>query len=114
MGPERCGRRVIDTKKARFEVYDLEGKVQPDMAFLPLSYDRQSGMGTYLMRMEPGAETIRHTHALREEFMVLEGHLIEDDGTVLGPGEYVSFAPGTRHNSRTESGCLLIGFDWAG
>ena len=44
--------------------------------------------------------------------MVLEGHLIEDDGTVLGPGDYVCFEEGSRHNSRTEDGCLLIVFEW--
>ncbi|NIR89369.1 MAG: cupin domain-containing protein [Gammaproteobacteria bacterium] len=98
----------------RFEPYDLEGELQPDMAFLPLSYDRERDVGTYMIRMEPGAETIGHTHARIEEFLILEGQLIEDDGTVLRPGDYVSFSPGTRHNSRTEQGCLLIGFDWAG
>ncbi|MFQ6023771.1 MAG: cupin domain-containing protein [Acidiferrobacterales bacterium] len=64
------------------------------------------------MQMDPGAETTEHTHAHREEFMILQGDLIENDGTVLGPGDYVCFAPGTRHNSRTKDGCLLIVFEW--
>lgn len=114
MASERPGRRVIRTKNVPFERYDLEGELQPDMAFLPLSYDRERDIGTYMIRMEPGAATIRHTHAHIEEFFILEGHLIEDDGTVLGPGDYVFFNAGTRHNSRTEKGCLLIGFDWTG
>ena len=48
----------------------------------------------------------------REEFLILEGELIESDGTVLKTGDMVSYDQGTFHNSRTETGCLLIGFDW--
>jgi len=114
MASERPGRRIIRTRDARFEPYDLEGELQPDMAFLPLSYERRRDVGTYLIRMEPGAETIRHTHENVEEFLILEGRLIEDDGTILEPGDYVHYSPGTRHNSRTDEGCVLIGFDWRG
>lgn len=107
-------RRIIHTKSAAFGPYDFEGPLQADMSFLALSYDRQSAVGSYLIRMAPGAATIRHTHQHQEEFIVLEGQLIEDDGTVLGPGDYVCYAAGTTHNSRTETGCLLLGFDWPG
>jgi len=63
--------------------------------------------------MEPGAETIRHVHRRREEFLILEGELIESDGRRLGPGDYTIYQPGTEHNSRTETGCLLIGIDYS-
>ena len=42
----------------------------------------------------------------------LEGELIESDGTVLKKGDLTSYHPGSHHNSRTETGCLLVGFDW--
>ncbi len=33
------------------------------MSWLPVSFDRESGEGCYLMRMQPGAITIEHgTH----------------------------------------------------
>ena len=70
------------------------------------------GNGCYVIRMSPGAETIWHEHRGVEDFLILEGELIECDGTVLGPGDFVSYRPGTQHNSRSDSGCLLIGFDW--
>ncbi len=105
-------RTIIDTGNAEFKVYDLEGPVQEDMSFLPLSYDRETRRGAYIMRMQPGSQTITHTHRCREEFLILEGEVIEDDGTVYRAGDYVILEPGTRHNSRTETGCLLIGFDW--
>ena len=56
------------------------------MSWLPLSYDEQTGQGTYLMRMEPGAVTIAHDHAGMEEFLVLEGDLVDSDGTMFGAG----------------------------
>lgn len=106
------GRTIINTHTAEFGAYDLEGPVQEDMSILYLSYTRESRQGAYMMRLQPGAETIAHTHKRREEFIVLEGDLIEPDGTRLGPGDYVIMEPGTHHNSRTENGCVLIGFDW--
>jgi len=108
MSAEREGRRVVPTRRASFDTYDLDGEVQPEMSLLPLDYDRESGRGSYLMRMDPGAETFPHTHRWLEEFMVLEGSLVDDDGARFGPGDYVRYAAGTRHSSRTEEGCLLL------
>ena len=78
---------------------------------MPLSIDEDRN-GCYIMRMEAGAETIAHTHEGMEDFFILEGELIDDDGVLFKAGDFVSYKPGTRHNSRTETGCLLIGVDW--
>jgi quercetin dioxygenase-like cupin family protein len=106
-------RSIIPTASAPFDIYDLDGPVQEDMQLLNLSYNRESGQGAYMIRMQPGAETIRHVHRRREEYLILEGDLVESDGTVLGPGDYVIYAPGSEHNSRTVNGCLLIGIDYS-
>lgn len=105
-------RVCVNTSTADFQAYDLEGVRQPDLSLLPLSLNRKTGFGAYMMRMQPGAITIEHEHPNREEFLMLEGHLIDSDGTEFGPGDYVMFEPGTRHNSRTEAGCLIIVFEW--
>jgi quercetin dioxygenase-like cupin family protein len=105
-------RRIIDLRKTQFLEYDLEGPVQPEMSWLPISYDKTTGQGSYVMRMEPGAVTIAHDHPGYEEFLVLEGELIDSDGARFKAGEFVSFKPGTHHNSRTETGCLLAVFEW--
>jgi anti-sigma factor ChrR (cupin superfamily) len=97
---------------AAFRPYDLEGPLQPEMSWLPISYDPATGTGCYLMRMQPGAVTIPHRHSGMEEFLMLEGELIEDDGATFGPGDFVSYDPGTWHNSRTETGCLIAVFEW--
>ena len=62
--------------------------------------------------MEPGAVTIAHDHAGMEEFLILEGDLVDSDGTIFGPGDFVSYDAGTHHNSWTETGCLIAVFEW--
>ena len=108
----RTDRSIVNIDEAAFDIYDMEGPVQDDMKVLKVSYDTGTSRGIYVMRMEPGATTIAHTHACMEEFMILEGELIESDGTVLKKGDICSYQPGSHHNSRTETGCVLIGFDW--
>ncbi len=106
-------RTVIRTGHVPFSVYDFDGPVQDDMSLLKLSYDDRRQQGAYMIRMQPGAETIVHTHRRREEYYIIEGDLVESDGRVLGPGDYVIHEPGSRHNSRTVNGCLLIGIDYS-
>ena len=105
---ERCVTNIYDTP---YTTYDLDGPEQQDMKLLNISYHKDTGRGWYVIRMAPGAATIPHTHASREEYLILEGDLIESDGTVLRKGDFVNYAPGTHHNSRTENGCLLIGLN---
>ena len=106
-------RKVIKTASTEFNAYDFDGPVQQDMSLLMLSHDRETGQGAYMIRMEPGAETIKHVHRRREEYLIIEGDLVESDGTVLGPGDYVIYPPGSEHNSRTVDGCLLVGIDYS-
>jgi anti-sigma factor ChrR (cupin superfamily) len=105
-------RRIFRVAGIAMRPYDLDGRVQPDMSFAPLSFDPRSERGSYVMRMEPGSATIPHEHGSREEYFVLEGEAIEEDGTVLKAGDWVVYEPGTRHSTRTVTGCLLLGFDW--
>jgi anti-sigma factor ChrR (cupin superfamily) len=112
MSEEKNERRVIDIARTNFLPYDLEGPVQPDIAWLPVSYDRAKGEGSYLMRMQAGAKTIPHEHAGFEDFMILEGTLTDSDGRLLRQGDFISYRPGSYHNSWTETGCLIAVFEW--
>ncbi|MEM7561959.1 MAG: cupin domain-containing protein [Pseudomonadota bacterium] len=105
-------RQVIDTAKAEYQVYDFEGPPLEGIYQLDLSYDSETGHGAYMIRMEPGTETTAHEHTLREQYLILEGDVVESDGTVLGPGDFVIYEPGSYHSSRSVNGCLLIGFDY--
>ena len=112
MSDSAQGRIALNAHTTPFLPYDLEGPVQPEMSWLPISFDKETQQGTYLMRMEAGAVTIAHDHPGMEEFLILEGDLVDSDGTVFGPGDLVSYEPGTHHNSWTETGCLLAVFEW--
>lgn len=112
MSDSRLGRRVLNTRRATYLSYDLEGPMQPEIKWFPVSFDRVTGQGCYVMQMRPGAVTIEHVHKGMEEFLILEGELIDDDGTVFRSGDFVSYRPGTRHSSRTETGCVIAVFEW--
>lgn len=112
MSDESAGRTVVNAHTSEYLPYDLEGPVQPEMSWLPLSFDRETQQGTYLMRMQPGAVTIAHDHPGMEEFLILEGDLVDSDGAVFGPGDFVSYEAGTHHNSWTENGCVIAVFEW--
>jgi anti-sigma factor ChrR (cupin superfamily) len=112
MSYESADRQIISTGDVGFLPYDLEGPIQSDIAWRPISYDRKRGEGSYLMRLQAGARTIPHEHLGFEDFLILEGELIDSDGRVLRQGDFVSYRPGTRHNSWTEKGCLIAVFEW--
>lgn len=107
----RDNRSIVSVYETSFEPCELEGPVQDDVSVLAVGYGPKTGRGTHVMRMEPGAATIRHVHECMEEFLILERELIESDGTGLKKGDLASYRPGTRHSSRTETGCLLVGVD---
>ena len=112
MSEKSDARRIIPTARTEFLPYDLEGPLQPDISWLPITYDRKRCEGSYLMRMQPGARTIAHEHPGYEEFVILEGELTDSDGQTFRKGDFISFKPGTRHNSWTEPGCLIAVFEW--
>ena len=103
-------RKITNTKNLRFEPFDRYGSVIPGMSWHKISYDNVNNLGTYISKLEPGTKTIPHRHKGYEEFFVLEGELIDSDGTIFKTGDFVTFEPGTTHGSRTETGCLLITF----
>ena len=105
-------RRVIDTNTGEYEVYDFEGPPLEGIYQMDLTYDHATGHGAYMIKMDPGTVTTKHVHTLREEYLILEGDVIESDGSKFGPGDYLIYEPGSEHNTRTENGCVLIGFDY--
>ena len=112
MADELPVRTIVKTASTPFGKYHWQPE-KDDISFLALSYQGKSAQGAYIMRMQPGAETEWHTHGRREEYLVIEGDLVESDGTVLGPGDFVIYQPGSGHNSRTVNGCVLLGIDYS-
>jgi len=108
-------RRVAETRKAAFRPYARYGAPVPGLEWLPLGGAHDSDRGDhgdhyecFLLRFAPGAASHPHEHTGYEEFMVLEGELIDADGTVFRAGDFVHFEPGSRHWSHAPAGCLLL------
>ncbi|CAN5161398.1 hypothetical protein BH10PSE7_BH10PSE7_09970 [soil metagenome] len=103
-------RMVVNINTAPFRPYVVDGQEMPGEGFLQLDDTFPPGAGFYVYRMAPGVTTIPHEHTCHEQFLVLEGELIDHDGYVYKPGDFVLLKEGTIHNSRTETGTTLAIF----
>ena len=103
-------RQVIDIQNIEFKPFDRYGSPVPKMSWHIISYNQTSGQGSYVLKMEPGAQTVPHMHMGFEEFLMIEGELIDSDGTTFKKGEFVSFKPGSKHSSFSKTGALIVVF----
>ena len=103
-------RKITDTLNLKFEPFDRYGSVIPGMSWHKISFNKENGYGTYISKLEPGTKTISHKHLGFEEFFILEGELIDSDGIVFKKGDFITFSPGSTHNSLTKNGCLILVF----
>ena len=103
-------RKITKLNNLKFEPFDKYGKPIKGWSWHKISFDKKSNFGTYISKLDPGVKTIPHIHTGYEEFFILEGELIDSDGTVFKKGDFVTFEPGSTHNSYTKNGCLLIVF----
>ena len=93
---------------ADFVPFDRYGTVLEGMFWRPLSVDEDDDLDIYLLRMEPGAQSYPHEHVGCEQFLVLEGSMIDCDGTRITAGHFARFEAGSTHHSTTDEGCLLL------
>ncbi len=74
--------------------------------------DRESGLLTVLLKMDPGASLPDHEHALVEQTYVIEGRLVDSEGPEMGlevgPGEFVYRPAGSRHAAVAPEGGLMV------
>ena len=104
-------RKITNLYDVEFVPFDNYGSIVPGIYWHKISYDKKNGgFGTYILKMDPGAKSLPHIHQGFEEFYVIEGELEDADGKVFKKGDFITFEPGTTHNSHTKSGCLLIVF----
>ena len=106
------GERFINNlNNLKFKPFDNYGEPIKGMSWHKISYDKQNGgFGTYILKMDPGARSLPHVHQGYEEFYVIKGELTDADGKTFKKGDFVTFEPGSTHNSHTKNGCLLIVF----
>ncbi len=100
-------RRIVNIKEGDFRPFVYEDGAALGDTVLQLDNDKPLGEGFHVYRMPAGMTTRAHKHNGHEQFLILEGELIESDGTVLKAGDMVFYRDGTVHNSHTPNGCLL-------
>jgi len=104
-------RKITNLNNIEFIPFDNYGAVVPGMSWHKISYSRENGgHGTYVLKMEPGAKSLPHEHIGFEEFLMLDGELIDVDGKIFKKGDFISFEPGSKHSSQTINGCLVLVF----
>ena len=104
-------RKITNLYDVEFIPFDNYGAVVPGMSWHKISYNKKNGgIGTYLLKMEPNAKSLPHVHTGHEEFLMLEGELIDPDNKVFKKGDFVTYEPGSTHSSFTKDGCLILVF----
>lgn len=101
-------RRLMTDDEQSFVPFMRYGTPIEGMSWCPLSIGDDSDLEIYLLKIAADAQTYPHEHVGAEQFMVLEGSLIDCDGTRIGQGTFARFEPGSRHHSTTDEDCLLL------
>ncbi|MGE0311507.1 MAG: cupin domain-containing protein [Lautropia sp.] len=81
----------------------------PGIDMKVLLEDPQTGLLTALFRWAPGSELPLHEHVEIEQTYVLEGSLVDAEGTASA-GDFVWRPRGNRHVARSPDGALVIAF----
>jgi anti-sigma factor ChrR (cupin superfamily) len=75
----------------------------------PLMEDADSGLRTWLMKVEAGAFSAPHAHDEVEQIYVLDGTFYDQEKTYAA-GEYIVRAPGAMHTAGSETGAVVLLF----
>ena len=106
-------RKITNPLNVKFVPFDNYGAPIPGMSWYKISYNQKTGQGSYILKMDPGAKSLPHKHINYEEFLILEGELIDPDNTIFKKGDFITFEPESSHSSYTKNGCLLLVFQRA-
>lgn len=100
-------RRVVNIHDATYKPFVYDDGVALGDEVLQLDDGKPLGIGFHVYRMAPGMTTRPHRHNGDEQFLILEGELHENDGTIFRKGDLVWLRDGTEHCSFSPEGCLL-------
>ena len=110
--PDAKNHQGLGRLRSRFvEVDELPWRETrfPGVEIKTLFEDQETGLLTTLVRMAPGASLPDHEHVRIEQTYVIEGSLVDDEGTALA-GAFVWRPAGSRHSARAPEGALLLAF----
>ena len=103
-------RKITKINHLEFKPFNKYGKPINGWSWHNISFDKKTNFGTYISKLEPETKTIPHIHSGYEEFLILEGELIDSDGTIFKKGDFISYKPNSSHSSYTKKGCLILTF----
>ena len=103
-------RKITNPFNVKFVPFDNYGSPISGMSWYKITYDKKRGQGTYILKMDPGAKSKNHEHTNFEEFIMLDGELIDPDNKIFKKGDIVTFEPGSSHSSYSKNGCLILVF----
>ena len=84
----------IEVNKSKIEKLlpnNRYGIVSKVLNWLPLSNDENLEREVYIVHFEPDSSSNFHRHNGYEEFYVIDGELMEDDGKVFKKVDYIKF-----------------------
>ena len=103
-------RKITKLDNLNFKPFNKYGEPIKGWTWHKISFDEKTNYGSYISKLDPGTKTIPHIHTGHEEFLILEGELIDADGTIFKKGDFISYEPNSSHSSYTEKGCLILTF----
>ena len=103
-------RIITNFNNLDFKPFDKYGEPVKGWSWHKITFDEKTNFGTYISKLDPGTKTLPHKHTGNEEFLILEGELIDSDGTIFKKGDFISYQPNSSHSSFTEKGCLILTF----
>ena len=103
-------RKITKLHNLKFEPFDKYGDPIKGWSWHKISFDDKTNFGTYISKLDPNTKTLEHIHTGYEEFLILEGELIDSDGTIFRKGDFISYKPNSSHSSYTKKGCLILTF----
>ena len=103
-------RKITNLYKVKFKPFDNYGAPVPGMSWHKISYNGETGQGSYILKMEPDTKSLPHKHISYEEFLMLDGELIDLDNKIFKKGDFITFEPESSHSSYTKTGCLILVF----
>ena len=103
-------RKITKLHQLKFKPFNKYGKSIKGWSWHNISFNVKTHFGTYISKLEPGTKTLEHVHTGHEEFLILDGELIDSDGTIFKKGDFISFVPNSNHSSFSKKGCLILTF----
>ena len=103
-------RKITKLNKLKFKPFNKYGAPIKGWLWHKISFNKKTNFGTYVSKLKPGTRTLEHIHSGYEEFLILEGELIDSDGQIFKKGDLVTYGPNSRHSSCTKKGCLILTF----